>query len=75
MSRETFLEYYESLPDSPFKIFFFGGEPLINEDLIRFVVEHLKEDERCQGFEIISNGLLLTQEMAEFISEHGIDFM
>ena len=74
MSRETFLEYYESLPDSPFKIFFFGGEPLINKELIRFVVAHLADDPRCQGFEIISNGLLLDEPMVTFIKDWNIDF-
>ena len=75
MSRETFLEYYQNLPASPFKIFFFGGEPLLNWNLIEFVVTHLQGDERCQGFEIISNGLLLNQQMVDFIKEHNIDFM
>lgn len=74
MSRETFLEYYESLPDSPFKIFFFGGEPLLNWELVEFVVTHLKDDDRCQGFEIISNGLLLDQDKADFINGWNIDF-
>jgi sulfatase maturation enzyme AslB (radical SAM superfamily) len=75
MSREIFLEYYENLPASPFKIFFFGGEPLLNWELIEFVVTHLQDDERCQGFEIISNGLLLDQEKADFIKKWNIDFM
>jgi radical SAM protein with 4Fe4S-binding SPASM domain len=74
MSRETFLDYYENLPASPFKIFFFGGEPLINMELIRFVVPHLADDPRCQGFEIISNGLLLDKQIATFIKDWNIDF-
>lgn len=74
MSRETFTEYCKSLPDSPYKIFFFGGEPLLNWDLITFAVSYLSDDHNCQGFEIISNGLLLDEEKAQFINDWDIAF-
>ena len=73
MSRETFREYCKSLPDS-YKIFFIGGEPLLNWDLVTYAVGYLHEDPRCQGFEIISNGLLLDQDKAKFIQDFDIEF-
>lgn len=74
MTRETFLEYYESFPLS-YRIAFFGGEPLLNWELITFITEYLKDDHRCEGYDIYSNGLLLTQDICDFITKHHINFI
>lgn len=74
MTRETFIEYHKSFPLS-YRIAFFGGEPLLNWELITFITEYLKSDDRCEGFDIYSNGLLLTQDMCDFIKTNNINFI
>jgi hypothetical protein len=75
LSREDFLAFYETLsPDEEYKIDFFGGEPLLNWDIIKFIVEKVKKDKRFKGFYIPSNGLLLNQEMVDYIIQNNIRF-
>ncbi len=54
------------------QVTFFGGEPLLNYPTIRQVVEYCRELEK-QGdkkftFELITNGTLLTEEIAEWVA-------
>lgn len=58
-------------PDPQFAINWFGGEPLLNFDIIKYITEKLK----MNGYRIIShittNGSLLTKEMLDyFMSEY-----
>ncbi len=58
-------------------LFFFGGEPLLEYPLIRFVIDFIKQ---TYGADLIekgrvepktaTNGLLMTREMAEFFAEN-----
>jgi uncharacterized protein len=53
---------------------FFGGEPLLNYTTIRQVVEYCESIKEQFGktfsYELVTNGTLLTQEVAEFLAEH-----
>lgn len=50
---------------------FYGGEPLIRFDIIKKVVEYAKKKSKNTKFYITTNGVLLSQEMAEFISSNN----
>lgn len=58
-------------------ICFFGGEPLLNFKLIKEVVkycEHLQVNTDLSfEFDIISNGMLISEEVELFIIEHNIN--
>ena len=61
------IEYIKkNYPEPQFAINWFGGEPLMNFEIIKYITEKLKES----GYEIIShittNGSLLNQEMIEY---------
>lgn len=76
LTREAFTDFYESLPSNQeYKLDFFGGEPLMNWDIIKFIVESTRSDTRFKELSIYSNGLLLTQEMVEFIKQNNIKFL
>lgn len=75
MNRAIFVDYHKNLPDSFYKIAFFGGEPLKNWELVEFVTEYVRYDKRCKGLEIYSNGLLLDDNMASFILNNNIKFI
>ena len=53
---------------------FFGGEPLMRFDLLKFAVEHtllrLKGTGRRAYFSVATNGMLLTPEVADFLARH-----
>lgn len=55
------------------RISFYGGEPLLNIELIRTVVSHVKEQypEFTIEYNMTTNGLLLTAETGDFLAEHG----
>ncbi|OOB79179.1 MAG: radical SAM protein [Epulopiscium sp. Nele67-Bin002] len=56
------------------EIDFFGGEPLMNFDVVKQVVEYArsKEDEHNKNFRftMTTNGVLLNDEIMEFLNEH-----
>jgi len=58
------------------QVTFFGGEPLLNFERIKEVVQYSKEMEKKHHkqfiFELITNGTLLGGEIAEFVSEHDM---
>lgn len=50
---------------------FYGGEPLMNFNVIREFVEYVKEhSNHIISFGIITNGTLITQEMIDFFNEN-----
>lgn len=56
------------------EIDFFGGEPLLNWDVVRETVLYAKQEAEKHGkvfrFTITTNGLGLNQEIEDFINEH-----
>ncbi|RKI36486.1 radical SAM protein, partial [Corallococcus sp. AB049A] len=53
---------------------FFGGEPLMNFDLVKKLVEYGREEEKKYNkhfrFTITTNGMLLDEEIENFINEN-----
>jgi uncharacterized protein len=58
------------------EIVFFGGEPLINFDLIRKVVDHAnlesEKKSRTVNFQIVTNATLLSEEVIRFVTENKV---
>ncbi len=56
------------------EIDFFGGEPLVNFDVVKEVVEYAREQEKIHDknfrFTITTNGLLLDDDKIEYINKH-----
>ena len=73
LSRETFMDFYRSLPsDNTYQIDFFGGEPLLNWDMVEFITETISDDPRFLPSTMPSNGLLLTQDKVNYIKRNNI---
>lgn len=79
MSRETATRAVIQLFDSPatnIKIEFQGGEPLLNFELIKFVVSIAKakaeETQKTISFVIATNLALLNDEVLAFCKEEGV---
>lgn len=79
MSKEvfdtSFAEFKGRQKDTDYSFDFFGGEPLLNWDLIVYIGGVLKEDKHCQRKTLVTNGLLLTQEKVNFLNENSIKCM
>lgn len=78
MSEEIARKSVDIALSSPEKYLTFefqGGEPLINYEIIKFIVEYTeankKEKEVC--FNLVSNLSLLNDEMIEFFMAHGVN--
>jgi uncharacterized protein len=55
---------------------FYGGEPLLNWSLVRFVLEYATERARKNGkdvkFSLTTNGTLITDDIAAFIQRYSV---
>jgi len=79
MSEETAQRSIDLMFQSPartLKVEFQGGEPLLNFDLVRFIVERVKNrnqsEQRDVQFVIATNLAPLTDEILEYLNEHSI---
>jgi len=79
MTTETFdnaiPELYDLMKrsgDNQYQVSFFGGEPLLNWDLITHATDFLKKDPKCIGINIISNLTLLDEEKTAYLKEAGV---
>jgi len=58
--------------DKEYHVSFFGGEPLLNFDLIKHAVPILKADPKCKGIGVITNLTMIDEEKAKFLQENGV---
>lgn len=69
---EEFRKMRERFPDETIKIDFFGGEPLLQMDLIKIILDGVKNDGNIKLF-MPTNGLLLDEEKINFLIENNIE--
>lgn len=62
----------ERFPDETIKIDFFGGEPLLQMDLIKIILDGVRDDGNIKLF-MPTNGLLLDDEKINFLIENNIE--
>lgn len=58
--------------ENDFMVSFFGGEPLLNWDLIKYAVPKLKSDIKCKGINIITNLTMIDEEKFTWIKENEV---
>ena len=83
MSREVFDKHYnDALPyllnkyqRQDFHVALFGGEPLLNWNLIEYIIPILKRDPRCTHIIAMTNGIEFRKEhKRKFFEENGLAF-
>ena len=79
MTKEIWDKGYNDLADflkrsgnPEFQISFFGGEPMLNWDMIEYIVPQLKADKRCKGMNIITNMTMIDEYKANYLKENGV---
>jgi uncharacterized protein len=72
--KKAFQYMLEHTSSQRFHILFFGGEPLLGFDIVKDVVKYVEELSSLNGFrfvfKIVTNGSLITPEVAEFFKNH-----
>lgn len=79
MSKETAQKVVDTIlqsPSSAIKIEFQGGEPTLNWDIVRFIVEYAESVNRRVGkrlsFVICTNLTHMNQEIIRFLNQHDV---
>lgn len=79
MNTDTASAVVETIFDAPTKLLsieFQGGEPLLNWDTVKFIIEYAvelnKTKKRELRFNIVSNHLLMDDEKLDFLLEHNV---
>ena len=79
MSLDVFKEHLELLPKimkeynaETYQASIFGGEPLLNFELIKEILPILTSDHKCRSIVMPTNGLLLNQEKLNFLEQHKV---
>ncbi len=62
-------------PDSTLQIDFFGGEPLLNFELVKEFIPFAKATNRDIKFTLTTNGLLLTDEVLDFLNREEVSLI
>ncbi len=80
MKIETALKALDMLiersdPSSVLQVDFFGGEPLLNLDLIKKVIDYAKTLPRKIKFTLTTNALLLSQEIIKYLNSENISLI
>lgn len=57
-----------------YHISYFGGEPLLNWEVVKDAILLFNADPRCESQVIITNGYLLTQEIVDHCKRHNVAF-
>jgi len=75
---DAFVKFYNSLADKPefIKVYFFGGEPLLNWNIIPPIVDEIDRKIKRLGSKVIigitTNAVLMTEKIAKYLYDHRI---
>lgn len=80
MGEKIFDQHYEMLSrlmkrynKNQFMTTFFGGEPLLNWNLIVYAIEKIRMNPNNKGFMLPTNGLLLDKTRFRFLKENNVN--
>lgn len=77
MSYDTLLEIGKQLKDEGIRnikiVSFFGGEPLLNKDLIVKGLEYFEKNFCVEIFEIVTNGIFLDEEILSIFEKYPVN--
>lgn len=81
MDRETFDYHYKTtLPyfmnhykQDEYEIDIFGGEPLKNWFMVTHIIHHTKNDPKLKRLNLITNGLLLSDQRVEILKNNNVN--
>lgn len=79
MERKTAIRCIENTlnknKNQPLEVVFFGGEPIINYDVIRQIVLYFESKTDKLTYSITTNGTLITNSITDFLLKHNINVL
>lgn len=72
-AARKYVHYIKNNKISNPQIIFYGGEPLVNWNVIKSVIEYLKKEIDDITFSIVTNGTLINDDIASFLHDNKID--
>jgi len=78
VARKALIEWsQDTLPDTDRYLLLYGGEPLMNIHTMRAAIETTRNLDALRGTSILvpTNGSLLTTQLVEYFSEHGVSLV
>ncbi len=80
MTTDVFEDHFEYLPtilklynEDSYALTFFGGEPLMNWELIDYVLSVIAWDPKCKHKMMPTNGLLLTNDKYNYLRSYDVN--
>lgn len=67
------IDTFYSVATKPKSIVFFGGEPLLNIDGIKYAIEYVRSFDKQIQFSMVINGSLCTKEIANFFAKNQVE--
>lgn len=64
------LKYLQDKYDKISKVSFFGGEPILNFEVMKYIVEQLEANFTVGEYDIVTNGVLIDEEMIKFFVKY-----
>ncbi|MFD3158831.1 radical SAM protein (plasmid) [Haloimpatiens sp. FM7330] len=78
MSKEAFEKIFNNLKERNIKnireVKFFGGEPLLNSELVKHILEKLDKNFNIDKYIIVTNGTLLSHDFVKFCMQYNCYF-
>lgn len=69
------IDTFYSVSSTPRSIVFFGGEPLMNMEGIRYAIEYIRSFDKKIPFSMVINGSLCTKEIAQFFAKNNVEII
>lgn len=80
MTKKVFNAHYVALPkimniydEENYIAVFFGGEPLLNFELIKHILPIVSKDPNCKGITMPTNGLLIKPYILETLKKYNVN--
>ncbi len=67
------IDIFYKVAKTPKSIVFFGGEPLLNFEGIKYAINYVRSFDDMIPFSMVINGSLCTKEIADFLSANKVD--
>jgi len=73
IALEKYIKYLKENPDiNDPQIIFYGGEPFVNYEVMKEVVNYAKSKNSNIRFSLVTNGTLITDDIIEFLKTNNI---
>ena len=67
------IDYFFEISVPPRKVIFYGGEPLINKEVVINSIKKIRKKDKKTNISIVTNGTLIDRSIAKFFKENNVN--